>query len=117
MMKRILIHSFLTLTLAVALGLLNQWYTVIIAAAISSYVVRLKGVWLFLAPFIVIGLDWAIEAYLIGAANDFTLATKIAKLFPLGGSSAALILLTGVLGGIFAGAGSLVGRSLKALSQ
>jgi len=117
MMKRILIHSFLTLTLAVALGLLNQWYTVIIAAAISSYVVRLKGVWVFLAPFTVIGLDWAIEAYLIGAANDFTLATKIAALLPLGGSSTALILFTAALGGLFAGAGSLVGRSLKAFSR
>ena len=114
-MKRILIHSFLTLTLAVALGLLNQWSAVIIAAAVSSYVVRLKGAWVFLAPFIVIGLDWAIEAYFIGAANDFILAKKIAVLLPLGGSATALIAVTGILGGLFAASGSLVGRSLRAL--
>jgi len=114
-MKRLFIHSVLTLMLALILGLWNQWYTVIIAAAFSSYIVRLKGGWVFFAPFLVIGIDWAIEAYLIGAANDFTLATKIATLLLLGGSSTALILFTAALGGLFAGAGSLVGRSLRTL--
>lgn len=114
-MKRILIHSFLTLTLAVALGLLNQWYSVIIAAAISSYIVRLKGALVFVAPFMVVALDWAIEAYFIGAANNFILAKKIAVLLPLGGSATALIAVTGLLGGLFAASGSLVGRSLRTL--
>ena len=116
-MKRLFIHSLLTLMFAIILGLWNQWYTVIIAAAFSSYIVRLKGGWVFFAPFLVIGIDWATEAYLIGAANDFTLATKIATLLLLGGSSTALILFTAALGGLFAGAGSLVGRSLRALRR
>jgi hypothetical protein len=116
-MKRILIHSVLTLMLAIILGLWNQWYTVIIAAGFSSYIVKLKGPWVFFAPFIVIGLDWAIEAALIGAANDFVLTQKIGVLLPLNGNTTSVIAVTAVLGGLFAGAGSLVGRSLRALQK
>jgi hypothetical protein len=114
-MKRILIHSILSIALALLLQLFTPWWGVVLATAISSFIIRLKGGWVFFAPFLVIGLFWAAQAYLIAAANDFILAQKIAVLLPLDGSVSLLLVFTAVIGGLVAGLGSLSGRTLKVL--
>jgi len=114
-MKRILIHSLLSIGLALLLQSFTTWWGVVIATAISSYFIRLKGSSVFFSPLLSIGLLWAIQAYSISSSNDFILAEKIAVLLPLNGSVGALITVTGLVGGIFGGLGSLSGRSLKVL--
>ena len=114
-MKRILIHSILSIALALLLQLFTPWWGVVLATALSSFIIRLKGGWVFFAPFLVIGLFWAAQAYLIAAANDFILAQKIAVLLPLNGSLPLLLLVTAVVGGLVAALGSISGRTLKVL--
>ena len=114
-MKRILIHSLLSIGLALLLQSFTPWWGVVIATAISSYFIRLKGSSVFFSPLLSIGLLWAIQAYSISSSNDFILAEKIAVLLPLNDSVGTLIALTGLIGGIFGGLGSLSGRSLKVL--
>jgi len=114
-MKRILIHSIISIALALLFQLFTPWWGVAMATAISSFIIRLKGGWVFFAPFIAIGLFWAVQAYLISAANDFILAQKIAVLLPLDGNVSLLLLFTAIIGGLVAGLGSLSGRALKVL--
>ena len=114
-MKRILIHSILSIGLAFLFQLFTPWWGVVIATAIISFIIRLKGISVFFTPLLSIGLLWSIQAYCISNANDFILAEKIAVLLPLNGSVGALILVTGLVGGIFGALGSIAGRSLKVL--
>jgi hypothetical protein len=79
-MKRILIHSLLSIGLALLLQSFTPWWGVVIATAISSYFIRLKGSSVFFSPLLSIGLLWAIQAYSISSSNDFILAEKIAVL-------------------------------------
>jgi len=114
-MKRIVIHSILSIGFALLFQLFTPWWGVVIATAIISFIIRLKGISVFLAPMLSIGLLWSIQAYRISNANDFILAEKIAVLLPLNGSVGALILVTGLVGGLFGALGSITGRSLKVL--
>lgn len=114
-MKRILIHSILSIVLALVFQAFTPWWGVALATAITSFIIRLKGAWVFFAPFIAIGSFWAIQGYLISAANEFILAKKIAVLLPLDGSVSLLVMFTAIIGGLVAGLGSLSGRTLKVL--
>ncbi len=114
-MKRILIHSLLSIGLALLLQSFTPWWGVVIATAISSYLIRLKRNSVFFSPLLSIGLLWTIQAYSISSSNGFILAQKIAVLLPLNGSVSALITVTGLIGGIFGALGSISGRSLKVL--
>ena len=54
-------------------------------------------------------------SFMLSNANDFTLASKIAVLLPLGGNPYILILLTAVIGGVAAGVAGVFGKQCKGL--
>ena len=106
-----------TIILTLLLSLILPWFAVMVAAFITGMFINLKGVWVFLVPFLAVMLLWMLQAFLLANANDFILAQKIAVLLPLGGNSLLLILVTGLVGGIAAGVAGVLGKQISLIAD
>jgi hypothetical protein len=102
-----------TIILAYVLSLYLPWWSVMLAAVISGYLIPLKKGSVFFIPFIAIALLWMVQSYLIGQANDFVLAKKIATLLSLQGNERLLLLVTGIIGGLAAGISGILGKQIS----
>src|SRR5687767_1296178 len=78
------------------------WFFAVIAFLVALLVNQRAGK-SFLSGFLGLFLLWAGLAWWIDIKNESVLSVKIAELLPLGGSAFALILITGLLGGLIAG--------------
>jgi hypothetical protein len=116
-MKKNILNFIATIILALILSQFLPWYSVMIAAFISAMVFSLKRSAVFFIPFLAIALLWVFHAFLLGNANDFILAKKIANLLPLNGNVALLILVTGFIGGIAAGVAAVFGKQCASLAS
>jgi hypothetical protein len=67
----------------------------------------------YLSGFASIFLLWGVLAWWMDAQNDSILSQRMANLFPLGGSSALLILITAIVGAIIGGLSALSGSFLR----
>ncbi|MBE9488872.1 MAG: hypothetical protein IMY67_01140 [Bacteroidetes bacterium] len=114
-MNKKIINFVLTLTLAYILSLFLPWWSVMLAALISSFLIPLKKGAVFFVPFLAIALLWVMQSWLLSSANDYTLAKKIAMLLPLGGNPFLLICVTGIIGGFAAGIAGVFGKQCKLL--
>jgi hypothetical protein len=104
---------FLTFALAVAAQLLLPWWSLALVAAGVGFTLAQSGKAAFGVGFGAAGLSWLLPALWLNAANDSLLASRMAGLLPLGGSAAALVLLTAVLGGLVGGVAALAGCWLR----
>ncbi|WP_299548002.1 hypothetical protein [Seonamhaeicola sp.] len=109
-MNRNLLNFIVTIILALVLSQFLPWWSVMVAAFITSIILRLKKGAVFFIPFLAIALFWMVYTFLLSSGNDFTLAKKIAVLFPLGGNPYVLMLVTGLIGGIAAGIAGMFGK-------
>ena len=98
---------------AAALQLIFTWWTATIAAFLAGLIVQQSGGKAFLAGLFAVGLLWFFHALIISLNNDFILAQRVAGLFPIPPSGLLLILITGIIGGLVGGFGSLTGNRLK----
>ena len=114
-MNRASLNFLATIILAVVLSLFLPWWSVMIAAFISSILFDLKSFNVFLIPFLAIFLFWAVYAFYLSNGNDFILAKKIATLLSLSGNQYLLILITGVIGGVAAGIAAILGKQCNSL--
>jgi len=114
-MTKIYSNFIATLVLAALFAAVLPWWSVMLAAFVSSLLFHLKKGAIFFVPFFAIALFWGIYAFVLSAGNDFILTKKIAELLPLGGNPYLLILLTATLGGIAAGTAALLGSQVKYL--
>lgn len=114
-----MIRSFLnfvtSLLLAILFSFVLPWWGIMLAAFAAALVVPLRGFSSFMAPFLAVAFFWMAYSWWLGSQNDFVLAQKIAVIFPLQGSSALLILLTGLVGGVAAGFSGVFGSTLLSL--
>ena len=106
-----------TLILGLIFSFFMPWWSVMLAAFIAALFFSLKSAWVFFIPFLAIVLFWMGYSFMLSNSNDFTLASKIAILLPLGGNPYVLILLTAVIGGIAAGVAGVFGKQCKGLFQ
>lgn len=113
-MKSFLSNFLLTIVLALVFSLFLPWWSIMLAAFLSSAIVRLRKASAFVVPFLAIAVFWIVYAWLLSSANDFILAKKIAVLLPLGGNAVLLILVTGLVGGLAAGVAGLFGNQCRA---
>jgi hypothetical protein len=104
-----------TIILAYVLSLYLPWWSVMMAALISSFLIPLKKGAVFFVPFMAIALLWIVQSYLLSSANDFILAKKIATLLMLKGNSTLLLIITGVIGGLAAGISGIFGKQCSSL--
>jgi len=110
---KLLIAILLTALLSFVAGLYLPWWTIAVAAFISVLVIPLGGGRAFLSGFLGVFLLWFLLAWWIDVKNQHILSKKIAQIFPLGGSSIAIILVTAFIGALVGGLGALSGSYLR----
>ena len=109
---RFILALLLTTFLAIALGTFLPWWSIAIAAFSVALAVPIKAGLSFLAGFLGVFVGWAAIAMIRDTTNEGILSQKIATIFPLGGSSVALIMLSGFIGALVGGFAALAGAYL-----
>lgn len=112
-MNRALKNFGLTLFLAILLDMFLPWWSIMIAAICAAFIFPTKGLKVFFTPFMAIFIYWAIYAFILGSANEFTLTRKIGILFTLGDNWVAVLLITSIIGGVAAGISGIFGKQLS----
>ena len=84
------------------------WWVIAVIAGILSYIFDLKTGVSFWAGFVAAALVWGGYAGYLDFKNEGLLSARIGKLFG-GLPNIVLILVTGIIGGIFGGLGALTG--------
>lgn len=100
---KLLVAIILTALLSFVGGLYLPWWSIAIAAFISILLIPLTGGKAFLAGFFGVFILWAFLAWWIDMKNEHVLSKKVAEIFPLGGSSIAIILVTAFVGALVGG--------------
>jgi hypothetical protein len=111
---KFLTATILTAILAFISGLFLPWWAIAITSLLVAVLVHQKGWKAFLAGFLGLFLLWAGLAWWIDMKNNGVLSKKVAAVLPLGGSGIALILVTGLIGGLVAGFAAMSGSYLRA---
>ncbi len=88
------------------------WWTIAPVAFIVSYLFKLKWYQAFLAGFLGLFILWAGMSFFIDHSNEHILSDKVSVLFFKSVKPMALIIMTGVIGGLVAGFGGLAGSFL-----
>lgn len=107
----------LTALLSFIAGLKFEWWTIALVAFLVALLVHQKAGKAYLAGFTAIFLLWGALALWINIQNQSILSAKIAKVLPLGGSPAALILVTAFIGALVAGLGAMSGSFLRQIKE
>jgi len=110
---KLLVAIILTALLAVVGGLYFPWWIIAVAAFISVLLIPMRSGKAFLAGFLGIFILWAVLALWIDVKNNGVLATKVAQIFPLGGSAFLMILVTALIGGLVGGLAALCGSYFR----
>ena len=116
-MKNFLISVTLIATASAALQMFMPWWIIVVVAFLASYFLKQNAMAAFGSGFLGVFLLWVLCAFLLSAANDNLLATKVAMLLPLKGSVKALLLVSGLVGGLVAGFAALTGSLASRLNN
>ena len=110
---KLLVAIILTALLSFVSGLYLPWWSIAIAAFIAVLLIPLRSGRAFLAGFLGVFILWSLLALWIDIKNEHILSKKIAEIFPLGGSSVAIILVTAFIGALVGGLAALSGSYLR----
>ena len=110
---RFILSVLLTAALSFLAGLYTPWWSIAIVSFLVAVLVKQRYGAAFLAGFIAIFLLWGGLSFWIDIKNNGVLSHKMAQLFPLGGSSVLLILVTALVGGLVGGFAAMSGSTLR----
>lgn len=112
---KITVAIILTAFLAYVAGIYSTlpWWSFAITSLLVALAVHQKPGKAFLSGFLGLFLLWAVLAFMKDSANEHVLSAKVAMLLLKNSSSIAIILLTGVLGGLVSGFAALTGSYLR----
>lgn len=110
---KLLVAIILTALLSFVGGLYLPWWSVAIAAFIAVLLIPMRSGRAFLAGFLGVFLLWFLLALWIDVKNEHILSKKVAEIFPLGGSSVAIILVTAFIGALVGGLGATSASFLR----
>ncbi len=110
---KLIVAIILTALLSFIGGLYLPWWSIAIAAFISSLLIPMRSGKAFLSGFLGVFILWALLAWWIDMKNQGILSKKIAEIFPLGGSSFLLILVTALIGALVGGVAAMSGSYLR----
>ncbi|MBM3413664.1 MAG: hypothetical protein FJY16_01845 [Bacteroidetes bacterium] len=99
--------------IGISLWAQSPWWGFVPVAFILAVAIHQAPPKAFAAGFLGMLLAWGGLSWWIDWQNTSLLSKQVAVLFPLQGSSAALILLTGILGGLLGGIAALAGCYLR----
>ena len=114
---KFLISVLLIAILSFALGLYLPWWTLAVVAFVVAALIHQHAGKSFLSGFIAVFLLWGILALTIDQKNQHVLSQKISTIFPLGGSSFVLVLVTALIGGLVAGLAAMSGSYLRTIRK
>ncbi|MCM4169603.1 hypothetical protein KCTC52924_00384 [Arenibacter antarcticus] len=114
-MKNNLINFAITVLLAVLLSQFLPWWSVMVAAFITSIFISLKHSAVFFVPFLAVGVFWLAYAWGLANNNNFILTQKLATLFQMEGNATLLLLITALIGGVAAGVTAIFGKQCRQL--
>jgi hypothetical protein len=116
---RFTLAVLLTLLAGTAIGLLSfvPWWGFVVSTLLVAIILPQTPSMSFAAGFLGMFISWGGLAWWIDQLNEHILSSQIANLFPLQGSSAALLFITGLLGGLIAGLAAITGTYLRTSSK
>ena len=114
---RFILATLLTVTLSFIAGLYTPWWSIAIISFLVALLIKQRYGLAFVSGFLGIFLFWGLLAFWIDVKNNGVLSHKIAAIFPLGGSSVLLILVTALVGGLVGGFAAMSGSSLRPLAR
>src|SRR5690349_16111124 len=103
----------LTALLSFACTLFFPWWTIAAAAFIVAIVIHQRPLASFLAGFLALFALWVIQCIIIDLHNEHLLSGKVASVLPFGGSYVAVIVFTGLVGGLVSGMAALTASFAK----
>jgi hypothetical protein len=112
-MIKFLVSILLIALLSFICGLLFPWWTIAVAAFVVSALIPQRPLASFFTGFVALFLLWGALATFIDVSNNSILSARVAGLVYLRGSSVALILITGFIGALVGGGGSLTAAFLR----
>jgi hypothetical protein len=110
---KLAVAIILTTLLSFVGGLYFPWWSIAVAAFVSVLLIPLRSSRAFLAGFLGVFILWALLALWIDIKNQGILSTKVAQIFPLGGSSFLIILVTAIIGALVGGLAALSASYLR----
>ena len=97
----------LTALISFVACLFFPWWSIALAAFLVAALIHQQPGKAWLAGFLGLFILWTVLAIWKDNSNEGILSNRIAELFPLGGSSFMLILVTGLIGALVAGMAAL----------
>ncbi len=110
---RFILATLLSAALSFIAGLYTPWWSIAIVSFLVALLIQQRILLAFLSGFAGIFLFWGLLSLWIDVKNNHILSHKIAQIFPLGGSSFLLILVTAFVGAIVGGLAAMSGSSLR----
>jgi hypothetical protein len=111
---KFLVATILTALLSFIAGIfIPLWWFFAIVALFVALLIQQKSGKAFFAGFLGLFILWLVLVLWMDGGNDGVLTAKIASLLPLGGSKAALIVVTAFIAGLIAGFAALSGSYLR----
>jgi hypothetical protein len=110
---RFLLSTLLIAVLSFISGLFLPWWSLAIIAFLIALLIPQGIGRSFLSGFLGVFLLWGLLSLWIDLKNESILSHKIAQLFPLGGSSVLLILITAIIGALLGGFAAMSGASIR----
>lgn len=114
---RLLLQILVVAFLALVLAQIMPWWGVAIAGLAGGYAYAGHRGKSFLAGFLGIFILWFLAALYIKVTTGSDFADRFALLFPFPLSGTALMVVSGVIGGIVGGFGAFTGDSIKRLFE
>src|SRR5437867_12366362 len=104
--------TLLTALVSFVAGLFLPWWSIALVAFTVAFFIPQTTAKSFFSGFAGVFVLWGLLAWWMDVKNESILSHKIALLFPLGGSSALLILVTALTGAFVGGFAAMSGSSL-----
>lgn len=114
---KFLVAVILTALLAFISGLFLPWWCIALTSLVVALLVNQSAGKAFVSGLLGVFILWAGLAWWIDMKNNGVLSKKIAQVLPLGGNVLALILLTGLVGGLVSGFAAMSGSYLRSSSK
>ena len=114
---KFLVAVILTALLAFISGLFLPWWCIALTSLVVALLVNQSAGKAFVSGLLGVFVLWAGLAWWIDMKNNGVLSKKIAQVLPLGGNVLALILLTGLVGGLVSGFAAMSGSYLRSSSK
>ena len=112
-MKNIITYILVIIVLAAVTQLILPWWIIIIIALIVSFIFNLSKAKSFGGAFIALFVLWCLGAAYLDVNNQSDMGSLVMGLLGTELPNFAAYILTGVVGGVMAGLGGLIGSMVR----